>query len=376
MHKLLRITTTDDSLLNQLKGQLRYLSSYFEVVGVANDSGKLAQVTEREGIRTEAVPMRREISLWADCRSLWQLIRLFQREKPYIVHANTPKASLLSMVAAFLCRVPHRIYLVTGLRFETTHGLLRFILKTMERITAFCATRVIPEGEGVKATLLREKITRKPMQKIHNGNINGVDLAWYDRTEEVVRQAAEIRQESTDFTFIYIGRIVRDKGINEMVEAFERLSTSHNAVRLLLLGDFDQGLNPILPETLQKIESNPKIHYVGYQQDVRPWLVASDLLILVSYREGFPNVVMQAGAMGLPAIVSDINGCNEIIREGVNGWIVPKADAESLYQTMKEAVTHREECQKRASQARKEIVTRFNQKDLWAAILAMYQNLE
>ena len=296
MHKLFRINTIDRSL-RLLRGQLRFLNQEFDVTAIANDSGALAEVAKREGVRTIGVPMRREINLAADCRSLVQLYKIFRCERPYIVHANTPKASLLSMVAAWAARVPHRIYTVTGLRFETTRGVLRFTLKMMERITCLCATKVIPEGDGVKATLLREHITRKPMEKIHNGNINGIDLEHYDRTEQVTARAAEIRNGSEEFTFIFIGRMVRDKGINELVAAFARLNRDIPATKLLLVGKFEDELDPILPETKRMIENNPNIEFVGYQNDVRPYLAAADVAVLPSYREGFPNVVMQAGAM-------------------------------------------------------------------------------
>ena len=140
--KLIRLTTIDNSLNILLKGQLKYLNKTFEVIGVANDSGVLSSVAKREGIRTIGVPMQRKISIIHDLRSLWALYRLFRKEHPFIVHANTPKASFLGMVAAWFTRVPHRIYLVTGLRFETVHGPFRLLLKTMERITCFCATKV------------------------------------------------------------------------------------------------------------------------------------------------------------------------------------------------------------------------------------------
>ncbi len=375
MSKLLRLTTADISLNALLKGQLRYLSQYFEVVGVAADTGVLQQVAEREGVRVVDVPMHREISLWADCKSLWSLIKLFRRERPDIVHANTPKASLLGMVAAMLCGVPHRIYLVTGLRFETTHGILRLILKTMERITCLCATKVIPEGDGVKATLLRERITRKPMQKILNGNINGIDLAWFNRTEEVMTKAMDLRGGNTDFTFIFIGRMVRDKGINELVEAFDRLSREQTDVRLRLVGRFEDEVDPVPAQTKERIEQSEKIVFEGYQSDVRPYLVASDVLILPSYREGFPNVILQAGAMGLPVIVTDINGSDEVVEQGVNGVIIPKKSADELYHAMSQMVLKRERTTQMASVAREMVASRFDQQELWRAIVEMYKGL-
>ena len=375
MSKLFRLTTADISLNVLLKGQLRYLSQHFEVVGVAADTGVLHQVAEREGVRVVDVPMHREISLWADCKSLWTLIKLFRRERPDIVHANTPKASLLGMVAAMLCGVPHRIYLVTGLRFETTHGFLRLVLKTMERITCFCATKVIPEGDGVKATLLRERITRKPMQKILNGNINGIDLTWFDLTPEVVAKAKQIRSDKTDFTFVFIGRMVLDKGINELVEAFDRLCCERDDVALRLVGRFEDELDPVLPQTKERIERNGKILFEGYQTDVRPYLVASDALVLPSYREGFPNVVLQAGAMGLPVIVTDVNGSDEAIEQGVNGVIIPKKDADALYCAMRDMVVERERTEKMASVARDMVSARFDQRDIWRALVEMYKGL-
>ena len=374
MYKLFRLNTIDGSL-GMLRGQLEFLNREFEVVAVADDSGVLQEVAEREGVRTIAVPMRREISLAADCRSLVALYKLFRRERPYIVHANTPKASLLSMVAAWATRVPHRIYTVTGLRFETTHGVLRFILKTMERITCLCATKVIPEGDGVKATLLREHITRKPMEKIHNGNINGIDLEHYDRTEQVMTRAAEIRNGSEDFTFIFIGRMVRDKGINELVAAFDRLNREFPATKLLLVGKFEDELDPVLPETKQMIENNPKIKFAGYQNDVRPYFAAADVAVLPSYREGFPNVVIQAGAMGLAQIVTDINGCNEIVIEGRNGLIIPKQDEQALYEAMRKLATDRDLTSQMAASARELIASRYRQQDVWDATLKMYKSL-
>lgn len=375
MAKILRLTTADISLNSLIKGQLRYLSQYFEVVGVASDTGVLEHVGEREGVRTVNVPMHREISLFADVKSLFALIKLFRRERPDIVHANTPKASLLGMVAAWLCRVPNRIYTVTGLRFETTSGVMRFVLKTMERITCFCATKVIPEGDGVKAALLREHITRKPMQKIHNGNINGVDLDWYDRTEEVMQSAENIKGDGEEFRFVFVGRIVRDKGICELVEAFTRLRMVRPDVKLMIVGRFEEDLDPLPYSARDFLNTCPAIELAGYQSDVRPYLAASNVLVLPSYREGFPNVIIQAGALGLPVIVTDVNGSDEVVEQGVNGIIVPKYDVEALYNAMLAMVNNADKTKQMSDVARKMISERFDQRDVWAATVEMYKQL-
>ena len=373
---LLRITTVDTSLYNLLNGQLKFLNEHYDVVAVSNDTGKLSCVSEREGVRTIAVPMSRTISPFKDLVSLFKLICLFKRERPYIVHANTPKASLLGMIAAWLCRVPNRIYTVTGLRFETTEGIMRFILKTMERITCSCATKVIPEGDGVKATLRKERITGKPLHKILNGNINGVNLEYFDKNDSIMQAAAKIRQSPSDFIFIFVGRIVKDKGVNELVYAFDKLSKEQSHVRLLLLGRFEDKLDPISQVTRRIIDKNDKITFVGYQSDVRPFLAASDVAVLPSYREGFPNVILQAGAMGLPSIVTDISGCNEIIVNGQNGIIVPTRDAESLYDAMRSMSSDVQFTHTLACDARKMIAERFNQFDFWAAMLTEYRSLD
>lgn len=381
--KLIRLTTVAGSLGGMLKGQLRFLNKKYEVVGVASGEEILNEISEREGIRCVHVPMRREIAPWQDLKSLFLLTLLFLRERPCIVHANTPKGSLLAMWAAWLTRVPHRIYTVTGLRFETTTGKFRLLLKTMERLTCFLATKVIPEGEGVKATLLREKITRKPMSKILNGNVNGIDLEFFKRSPEIDAQATEIRRSlgaaAGTFVFGFAGRIVRDKGVNELVAAFSRLKKElgGNAVRLLLLGDFEDALDPISDEARVEIaRTDSGIFAPGFQKDLRPYYAATDVFVLPSYREGFPNVVIQAGAMSVPCIVSDINGCNEIIREGENGTIIPSHDADALYAAMKCFYEERETLlPKLAARSRELIASRYEQKAVWDATLAMYQKL-
>ena len=372
--KLLRITTVSLSLEALLKGQLSYLNNYFEIVGIASGEKKLREVEVREGIRTIEVKMHRDVNLWADLKSLFVLIKVIAREKPYIVHANTPKGSLLAMVAAWICRVPHRIYTVTGLRFETTTGRFRVVLIAMEKITCWCATKVIPEGEGVKKTLLREKITNKPLHKILNGNINGIDLDYFQRTVAVTGEAAALQSEL--FTFCFVGRMVKDKGTNELVHAFAKLYNEQQQVRLLLVGPLEQHLDPLEEDVLTLINTHPAITiFAGFRKDIRPYLAASDALAFPSYREGFPNVVMQAGAMGLPSIVTDINGCNEIIIEGVNGIIIPPKDEEALYKAMKYFIENKDKVAEMAAQSRPLIASRYEQKMVWEAILMEYQSL-
>lgn len=375
--KLIRITTISVSLEKLLKGQLAFLNQYYEVVGLASGNEKLLEVEKREGIRTIEVDIVREINLIKDIKSLFSLIAVIKREKPFIVHANTPKGSLLAMVAASISHVPHRIYTVTGLRFETTKGIFRFILKTMERVTCFCATKVIPEGEGVKKLLINENITNKPLHKIFNGNINGIDLDYYSLSEEVINKANTIKDSNIYFTFCFIGRMVKDKGINELVHVFVKLHEEFPKTRLLLVGPFEKKSDPVTEDVERSILNHKGILFMDYQDDVRPFFAASDALVFPSYREGFPNVVLQAGAMGLPSIVSDINGCNEIIIEKQNGVIIHPKNEDALYNAMKNFVENKDGIVKdMANKARTMIESRYDQKKLWVEILAEYQKLE
>lgn len=377
--KIIRVTTADISLDLLLKGQLRFLNEHFEVVGLSSDTGLLQGVAKREGIRVIEVPMHREISLGADWKCLWRLRKIFKQERPDIVHSNTPKGSLLAMMAAKMAGVKHRIYLVTGLRYQGASGPLRWILKSMERLSCFCATKVIPEGNGVKQALINDHVTKKPLEVIHYGNINGLDTHYFSREEaaKVLGDRAEMRKRlqlgEDDFVFIFIGRIVGDKGMNELAEVMRDFSKDYRRVKLILVGPFESELDPLKDGNEQFFRESENVRFVGYQADVRPYLLAADALAFPSYREGFPNVVLQAGSMELPSVVTDINGCNEVIENGRNGLIIPTKDAGALKKAMLKIVEQPEKTKDMALQARQVVVERFEQKELWKALLRMYQ---
>lgn len=372
--KLIRTSTIPTSLENLLKGQLQMLSKYYNVFAVSSPGDDMKIIEEREGVRTIAIPMERRISLIKDFISLIRLIILFAKEKPDMVHSITPKAGLLSMLAAWITRVPVRMHTFTGLVFPTATGKMQKLLMAMDRLTCFCATYINPEGEGVKQDLINYRITTKPLHIIANGNVNGIDLVHYDRTPEVMAVAQNYI--STDvFTFCFVGRMVKDKGVNELVYSFIKLYQRTQRIRLFLVGPFEKKLDPVSPDVEGLILHHPAICFMGYQADVRPYLAASDALVFPSYREGFPNVVIQAGAMGLPAIVTNINGCNEIIVQGLNGVIVPSKDEDALFHIMKRFVDNPAFVRMLAKNTRKMIADRFDRKEVWNALLEEYERL-
>lgn len=375
--KIIRTSTIPGSLNTFCRGLLRELREEegYEVAAVSSPGEQLEEIARREGVRTVAVPMERHISPLKDLKSLWRLIRVFRSEKPVIVHSITPKAGLLSMIAAWIVRVPVRLHTFTGLVFPTATGLTRKILILTDRITCACATHIVPEGEGVKNDLISYRITGKPLKVLGHGNIRGIDLEHYNpELPQVQAEAAKIRKPGI-FTFVFIGRLVGDKGINELVSAFERLNKEHPNTRLLLVGPEERNLDPLSPETLSAIESNNAIEAVGSQSDVRPWLAASDLFVFPSYREGFPNVVIEAGAMGLPSIVTDINGSREIIIEGRNGTIVSPRDARALEASMRRFVESPDELAGMAADARQLIASRYEQSYVRGCLKDYYKGI-
>ena len=211
--KLIRITTVPSTLNAFCKGLLKELKlEGYEVVAVSSPGKELEELANSEGVRTIALPMERRISPFKDLKSLWQMWRLMRREKPDMVHSMTPKAGMVTMVAAWLARVPIRIHTFTGLVFPTSTGLKRRILMFTDWLTCACATHIIPEGEGVKADLLKNKITKKDIRVLGHGNIRGIDL------EHFKPEPHKTSPKESGFSFVFVGRLVGDKGINELVE--------------------------------------------------------------------------------------------------------------------------------------------------------------
>lgn len=373
--KVIRTSTIALSLNILLKGQLSFLKKYYNVIAVSGDDKDLRIVENREGVKTQNIKMQRQIAPFKDFISLIKLYLYFKKEKPQIVHSITPKAGLLSMAAAFLARVPIRIHTFTGLVFPTRSGLMQRLLIVMDKILCSCSTHIYPEGEGVKNDLISYNITRKPLKVLANGNVNGVNTSYFnpalflDEENKSLKNKLDIIED--DFVFIFVGRIVSEKGINELVAAFEKLSTENKKVKLLLVGPLEEKLDPLQEKTTLIIKHNKQIISVGFQNDVRPYFAIANALAFPSYREGFPNVVMQAGAMGLPSIVTDINGCNEIVEEQKNGMIIPVKSIAPLYNAM---VVMLKDKQMRLN-ARDMITNRFEQKVVWEALLDEYNYL-
>ena len=377
MTKIIRTATVALSLDYLLKGQLKFLNQHYKVVAVSGFDAHLQTVEKREQIRTVPVTMQRSIKPFQDIICLWKLYRLFIKEQPQIVHSITPKAGLLSMLAAKMAGVPVRIHTFTGLIFPSKNGILKQLLILMDKLLCWSATNIYPEGNGVKNDLIQYRITAKPLNVLANGNVNGIDINYFSLDSMNTKMKEELKVKlkikPTDFVFIFVGRLVGDKGINELISAFTNIKALN--AKLILVGSFEQELDPLEKSTLTEIEGNHNIIPVGFQSDVRPYLSISNCLAFPSYREGFPNVVLQAGAMGLPCIVTDINGSNEIIIDGVNGKIIPPKNKIALENAMLKMMEDVVWCNHLQTNARNLILSRYSQEIVWDAILREYKRL-
>lgn len=384
MKKIFRITTVPLSLMVLLRGQLRYMQEHgFKVTGVSSSGWEVEVVEKEEGIPVVILEMSRKITPFQDLKALWQFYRLCKKEKPDMVHSHTPKAGIIGMLGAKMAGVPIRLHTVAGLPLMEATGNKRRLLDFVEKLTYRLATKVYPNSKGLETFITQNKLAAPDKVRVlANGSSNGIDTAHFnpevisETEKEKLKTALGISEN--DFVFVFVGRLVSDKGIHELVEAFtalkEKVDTS-SRIKLLLVGPEEPDLDPLREDVRQRIHSDSDVIAVGFQNDVRPYFSISDALLFPSYREGFPNVVMQAGAMGLPAIVSNINGCNEIIIERENGLIVPVKAVTLLLEAMQRLMQERELYIHLQLNSRRLIKERYEQGIVWEALLREYNQL-
>lgn len=366
MKKLFFVTTIASSLKFFI-GQYQLLSSDFDITAIASDKEPLEQLGKDNNIKVYHIPMEREISIFKDFYCLICFIFYFIKQRPYIVHGNTPKGSFLSMIAAWMTRVPVRIYMCHGLRYQGYSGFKRKILMFMERISCKCATDVICVSNGVKDVLIEDKICRKEPIVIWNGSVQGIDTAKFNPDNITDKQ--ELREKygisDDDFVLTFVGRIVKDKGINELVEAFEYLLSKYSDIKLLLIGAFENKGNPVSDKTKYIINNNKNIIATGPQSNIASFLSISDLFVFPSYREGFGLSLMEAGAMNLPSIASNISGCNEVLIDGLTGLLIEPRSTSAIIESIEKLYNDRELLDHLKSNCRKSIIERYEQNQLW-----------
>ena len=379
--KLFRITTAPVSMSIILRGQLKFMSQHFNVVGLTKKDNKHFQtIQEREGVRLIPLDLKRTISPLKDLLALIRLIRILIMEKPEIVHTHTPKAGLIGMLASWVTRVPIRIHTVGGMPLMGLSGIKSKIVTFTEKLTYSCAHQVWPNSNGLMNWIENEGLCLpSKMKVIGKGASNGVNTKLFDRThEDLTNVRHELRKEMgiglEDIVFIFVGRIAKEKGMNELREAFTSLVEKNSNVHLLLIGLFEDEHGGMSTKEREQLLKTKNVHWPGRSDDVRPYFAMSDIFLLPSYREGFPNALMEAGSMGLPAIATDINGCNEIIQHQENGFLVPVKDVKSLKEAMTHLIENPTTTKEMGQKSRKLIENYFDNSILWKSMLSEYQS--
>lgn len=375
---IVRITTVPVSLQFLLKGQIQFMQENgFHVYMVSGPGEEIDVLKEQEQASHTLIALTRKINPLKDVVALIQLVRFLNKVKADIVHTHTPKAGLIGILASRISNVPIRIHTIAGLPWINYKGGKLTVFIWLEKLLFLNATHILVNSLGLQQFLLSNGFSQKRMRVLGKGSSNGIDLNWFKRNPTIEETAALIRKRigssPTTTIWIFIGRLVLEKGIAEVLDAFEMMKSYHPMDRLLLLGELETDLYPLPEKYLSRIKNDPAIFYEGFQQDIRPYLVASDALLFPSYREGFPNVPMQAALMNCFVIASDINGCNEIVKHEHTGLLVPPGSVEELYSAMFRFNAKKIDIEIIKQEAFKYVSQNFAREKVWQDLLELYR---
>lgn len=377
MKKILRITTVSHSLDLLLKGQLKYVGENgFDVHIACSEDESVYNIEKRENVKYHKLKLTRTLNPFRDLISLFQAILLIKKIKPEIVHSHSPKAGIIGMLAASFCNVPTKIHTVAGLPLTEAEGLKKMLLIQVERITYYCADIVLSNSIKQKEYITKYIFNGEKVQVLGKGSSNGIDLSYFN--EEAVDKVL-IRKVKEDYgidsntkVLCFVGRLTNYKGVNELVKAFGKIEKQYDNIKLLLVGPYER-LNPLGKNILKEINCNKNIITTGHVNDIRPYLKVSDIFVFPSHREGFPQSLMQAAAMNLACIATNINGCNEILTDKISGLLFESKNEKSLLDTINKLIQDDNLRKFLAKNARKKMELFFEQKSFWDLLLNIYR---
>lgn len=380
--KLIRITTVPMALRFLLPGQMRFMAENgFEVVMISADGKELPAVAESEkNCRHIIVPMTRQITIFRDLNCLLRLIRIFRKEKPDIVHSHTPKAGLLGMLAARICGVKIRIHTVAGLPLMVETGFKYHLLKLTEKITCACANEVWPNSKSLMDYIVDKKLCdTSKLHIIGKGSTNGVNSKRFNTAaldKKIIDELKTQLQYAPEHVYLLcIGRLVKDKGIVELVNVFIKLQKVNTKLRLLLVGAYEPTLDPLPANTLAEIENTPAIIHINWTNQVEYYIHLANYLVFPSHREGFPNVLLQAASMGLPIICSHIAGNIDIVANNQTGLVFECGNEQQMEKSMTYALSHPVYMKQMAEKLQQDVLENYRQENIWQKMLEAYKTL-
>ena len=378
MEKLIRITTVPISIEKLLENQPKYFSKFFDITIVSSDKSELEKLGKKQGVKTFCLPLTRKITPFKDIIAIFKLYFFLKRENPKIVHSHTPKAGFVGMTASFFAGVPIRMHTVAGLPLMERKFITKKVLIFIEKLTYLFATNVYSNSKKLMEFILSKKFcSKRKIKTLANGSSNGIDTKYFSDNISLISKNKlldTLKILKNDFVFCYVGRVVKDKGINELVSAFNELNLKNKNCKLIIVGKIENEINPVSKSTMGIIKKNKNILLTGFKNDVRPYLSIGNCFVFPSYREGFPNVLMQAGAMDLPCIATNINGCNEIIQDNINGFLIPPKNIDALVKAMQK-IMDKKLIIKLSKNSRLMVKEKYDQKYFWKKLLIEYNNL-
>jgi len=379
--KLIRITTIPMALHVLLPGQMKFMSENgFKVIMISADGENLDKVIENEKCQHIIVPMTRKITPWQDLLCLFQLIKIFRKEKPDIVHSHTPKAGLLGMMAAKISGIKIRIHTVAGLPLMEESGLKYALLKQIEKITYSVANHVWPNSNSLYNFIKKNNLADAyKLKVIGQGSTNGVSITRFNKETldknflTVIK--GNINYDTASVYLLYIGRLVKHKGIVELVNVFSLLKKNYPHLKLILVGIFESSLDPLPKKILKQIVDDPCIINVGWSDNAEYYMSLAHYFVFPSYREGFPNVLLEAGAIQLPVICSNIPGNTDIIIHNETGLLFEKKNEKDMYQKLKYALDNPKKMLSMANKLQHYIKFWYEREMYWKILLEEYNKL-
>ncbi|MGQ9488809.1 MAG: glycosyltransferase family 4 protein [Armatimonadota bacterium] len=367
--------------MNFFRGQIAYLREHGIEVSVICSPGELLEAfVQKEQVPGYGVEMPRRITPLRDVIALIQLVRILRKVRPHLVHANTPKGGLLGMISAWLCRVPVRIYHIHGLPFLTASGWKRRVLRWSEKIACRLAHSVLCVSHSIRQIAVQDDLCAEDkIRVLASGSAQGVDAdgrfnpaRFGEEARRTLRRAIHIPEEAT--VIGYVGRIVRDKGMEELAKAWTQLRERYPNLHLLLVGDYEPQ-DPVSDTVRRLFLNDPRVILTGWVSDTAPYYALMDVLALPSYREGFPNTPLEASAMCVPVVATRIPGCVDAVVDGLTGVLVPARDAQALAEAIERYICQPHLRIQHGRAGRERVLREFRQEVLWQALYEHYQSL-